>query len=218
MQNDAKGTQLPTDKRGVSIHYSHPSEAQALVKIQEFQGVHLPSPIEMNMKNLRGIYWRWLQELDSYDFKAIHVAGKKTGSGDGLSRSSYLPKGKTLVFHTSYQGTPHLGLNHAALKEAKEQDKILRMVNKCVKGHPPKSKEDIRCSPIDSHVYHQHLTVLDVNKGNILVMTRGPGFKQEVLRILVPNQASSMMRSSSSYTCTLHPVNSVPRQPLSVQP
>ena len=158
---------------------------------------HQPLKWLRSMKNPKGIYWRWLNELESYDFEVVHVAGKKTGAADGLSRSSHLPEptaeeeaeAEEFVFRTSEQGLPTTKLDRVALKDAQEQDEVLRTVKKWVKGDPPKSKEEIRGLPHDAHVYHQHLAVLDVDEGDLLVMKKIPGFNQEVQRILVPNKA-----------------------------
>ena len=157
---------------------------------------HQPLKWLRTMKSPKGIYWRWIQELESYDFEVIHVAGKKTGAADGLSRSTHLPEpteeeiaeGEEFVFRIPDQGESHPKLDRVALKEAQEQDEVLRTVKKWVKGDPPKSKEEIRGLPHDAHVYHQHLAVLDVDEGDLLVMTKSPGFNQEGQRILVPNQ------------------------------
>ena len=158
---------------------------------------HQPLKWLRSMKNPKGIYWRWLNELESYDFEVVHVAGKKTGAADGLSRSSHLPEptaeeeaeAEEFVFRTSEQGLPTTKLDRVALKDAQEQDEVLRTVKKWVKGDPPKSKEEIRGLPHDAHVYHQHLAVLDVDEGDLLVMKKTPGFNKEVQRILIPNQA-----------------------------
>ena len=158
---------------------------------------HQPLKWLRTMKNPKGIYWRWLNELESYDFEVVHVAGKNTGAADGLSRSSHLPEpteeevaeAEEYVFRTSDQGVYHSKLDRVALKEAQEQDEVLRIVRKWVKGDPPKTKEEIKGLPQDAHVYHQHLAVLDVDEGDLLVMKKSPGFNREVQRILVPNNA-----------------------------
>ena len=158
---------------------------------------HQPLKWLRSMKNPKGIYWRWLNELESYDFEVVHVAGKKTGAADGLSRSSHLPEptaeeeaeAEEFVFRTSEQGLPTTKLDRVALKDAQEQDEVLQTVRRWVKGDPPKSKEEIRGLPQDAHVYHQHLAVLDVDEGDLLVMKKIPGFNQQGQRILVPNKA-----------------------------
>ena len=149
------------------------------------------------MKNPKGIYWRWLNELESYDFEVVHVAGKKTGAADGLSRSSHLPEptaeeeaeADEFVFRTAEQGMPTTKLDRVALKEAQEKDEVLKMVKKWVKGDPPTTKEETRGLPHDAHVYRQHLEVLDVDEGDLLVMKCTVGLQQGAHRILVPNQA-----------------------------
>ena len=55
---------------------------------------HSPLKWLRSMKNPRSIMFRWLQELESYDFVVEHVAGKLTGAADGLSKSTHLPKAK----------------------------------------------------------------------------------------------------------------------------
>ena len=127
----------------------------------------------------------------------IHVAGKSTTAADGLSRSSHLPEpteeekaeAEEFVFRTVDQTGHHSKLDRVALKEAQEQDEVLRLVKKWVKGDPPETKEEIKGLPQDAHVYHQHLAVLDVDEGDLLVMRKSPGFNKEVQRILVPNNA-----------------------------
>ena len=158
---------------------------------------HQPLKWLRTMKNPKGIYWRWLNELESYDFEVIHVAGKSTTAADGLSRSSHLPEpteeekaeAEEFVFRTVDQTGHHSKLDRVALKEAQEQDEVLRLVKKWVKGDPPETKEEIKGLPQDAHVYHQHLAVLDVDEGDLLVMRKSPGFNKEVQRILVPNNA-----------------------------
>ena len=78
------------------------------------------------------------------------------------------------------------------MKEAQEQDEVLNIVKKWIKIDPPKSMAEIKSLPQDVHVYHQHLSVLNVDEGNLVVMSKSPGsFTKEVQRILVPNQANS---------------------------
>ena len=157
---------------------------------------HQPLKWLRSMKNPKGIYWRWLNELESYDFEVVHVAGKKTGAADGLSRSSHLPEptaeeeaeAEEFVYRTTEQGMPTTKLDRVALKDAQEQDEVLKTVRKWVKGDPPKTKEEIRGLPQDAHVYHQHLAILDVDEGDILVMKKSSGFNKEVQRILVPSK------------------------------
>ena len=43
------------------------------------------------MKSSRGIWFRWLCEVQSYQFTVVHQAGKLIPHVDGLSRSSHLP-------------------------------------------------------------------------------------------------------------------------------
>ena len=51
---------------------------------------HQPLQWLQKMKNPRGIYWRWLAELATYDFEIRYKPGKKIGAADGLSRSPHM--------------------------------------------------------------------------------------------------------------------------------
>ena len=42
------------------------------------------------MKKLTGIYFRWLSELQSFEFEIKHRPGKKNLNADALSRSKHL--------------------------------------------------------------------------------------------------------------------------------
>jgi len=42
------------------------------------------------MKKLTGMYFRWLSEIQSYDFIVRHRPGKQNSNADGMSRSSHL--------------------------------------------------------------------------------------------------------------------------------
>ena len=162
---------------------------------------HSPLKWLRSMKNPRGIIFRWLQELESYDFTVEHVAGKLTGAADGLSRSSHLrdPTPEEVAESEEYimrvsaiddprPGLEDLQLNRTKLREQQEQDEVLQRVKKWVKGNPPKSKEELRGLPEDCKVYHQHLGVLDVDEGDLLVMKGISRFEGDrpTPRLLVP--------------------------------
>ena len=42
------------------------------------------------MKKLTGMYFRWLSEIQSYDFIVRHRPGKQNSNADGMSRSNHL--------------------------------------------------------------------------------------------------------------------------------
>ena len=150
------------------------------------------------MKNPRGILFRWIQELDSYDFTISHIAGKLTGAADGLSRSSHLrdPTPEEITESEEYVGvigdddniTESITLNRVNIKIQQQTDDVLKEVLKWVKGDPPPSKEDIRHLPEDCKVYRQYLRVLEIDEGGLLVMKAHPRFEgdDQPHRILVP--------------------------------
>ena len=45
---------------------------------------------EETMKKLTGMYFRWLSEIQSYDFIVMHRSGKQNSNADGMSRSSHM--------------------------------------------------------------------------------------------------------------------------------
>ena len=163
---------------------------------------HSPLKWLRSMKNPRGIIFRWLQELESYDFTVDHVAGKSTGAADGLSRSTHLrdptpeevAEAEEYVGRLCVMGGPNLNLgalrlNRTKIREQQEQDEVLKRVKVWVKGNPPKSKEQLRGLPEDCKVYHQHLEVLDVDEGDALVIEATPRFEGDrpTPRLLVPD-------------------------------
>ena len=44
------------------------------------------------MKNPTGIWARWLELIDSFQFKIEHRSGKKHGNADAMSRAPHLPE------------------------------------------------------------------------------------------------------------------------------
>ena len=56
------------------------------------------------MKMSRGVYWRWLMELESYQFTVVHRVEKLIPHVESLSRSSHLPPPEDHVQHMSEAG------------------------------------------------------------------------------------------------------------------
>jgi deoxyuridine 5'-triphosphate nucleotidohydrolase len=161
---------------------------------------HSPLKWLRSIKNPRGIFFRWLQELESYDFEVRHVAGKDTGAADGLSRSTHLrdptpeevAESEEYVGHVGAMGDPNdpeaVQMNRVSIREAQLQDYTLKLVRKWVKGNPPKDKQEIRALPEDARVYHQHLKLLTLDEGDTLVMKSLSKFQGDdpPPRILIP--------------------------------
>merc|ERR1711994_709454 len=45
-----------------------------------------------NLKKPKGIWWRWLDLIQSFNFDIEHRPGKKHGNVDSLSRAPHLPE------------------------------------------------------------------------------------------------------------------------------
>ena len=105
------------------------------------------------MKNPKGILFKWIQELDSYNFEIQHISGKLTGAAYGLSWSSYLrdPTPEEIAESEEYVGalgdddniTESITLNRVNLNIQQQSDDVLKEVLKWVKGGDTPSKEDM---------------------------------------------------------------------------
>ena len=60
-----------------------------------------------------------------------------------------MAEGEEYVFQTFDQSVYHSKLDRVALEDAHEQDEVLRVVKKWVKGDPPNTKEEIKGLPQD---------------------------------------------------------------------
>ena len=157
-----------------------------------------------SMKNPRGIFFRWLQELSSYEFEIHHVPGKSTGAADGLSRSEHLPDPTPEEEAESVEFVGHVGdnladdmevpdegvleaarWNRAGLKQAQEEDEVLGHVKRWVKGARP-TKEEVRGLPQDAWCYYKQLEVLDVDEGDTLIRRKKDKGGKQLQQILIP--------------------------------
>ena len=175
---------------------------------------HQPLQWLQKMKNPRGIFWRWLAELATYEFEIRYKPGKQVGAADGLSRSPHMedPTSEEVAESEEFVGHLQPGLNNVEgatldrdrIKREQEEDEVLRAVRKWVKGDPPRSKEDLRGLPEDAHVYYKLLGLLHEDEGGVLVR-KAAGEEQvdQPDRILVPsNQA---MHNGVFYWSHEHP-------------
>jgi hypothetical protein len=86
-----------------------------------------------SIKTPRGIWFRWLQEVSSYNFIVKHRPGKKNQNADGLSRSSHLPPAseeevKEQEEYMGAMGADDEVLDSDLIKEAQQEDEVLRRV------------------------------------------------------------------------------------------
>ena len=175
---------------------------------------HQPLQWLQKMKNPRGIYWRWLAELATYDFEIRYKPGKQVGAADGLSRSPHMEDPTTEEVAESEEFVGHLqpapnnmegdSLDRAHIKQKQEEDEVLQVVRKWVKGDPPKNKEDLRGLPEDAHVYYKLLPLLHEDEGGVLVRKAdGEDQVDQPDRILVPSNQT--MHNKVFYWSHEHP-------------
>ena len=107
------------------------------------------------MKSSRGIWFRWLQELESFQYEVVHRAGKLIPHVDGLSRSGHLPEPEE---HEEMEQAEYLqvleehsficeiseGLDTEKLLIAQRADKHLQQVNKWITNKVVLTREDLK--------------------------------------------------------------------------
>jgi len=171
---------------------------------------HKPLQWLQTMKNPKGIYWRWLAGLATYDFEVRYKPGSQIGAADGLSRSPHMrdPTPEEVEESEEFVGQveseaegsdePLLGKEH--LQRAQLEDEVLRLVKKWTRD-PPKGKEELRGLPEDAIVYSRLLKSIEENEEGILVR-KGSREGQDD-RILVPN--TQQMQNEVFYWSHEHP-------------
>ena len=130
------------------------------------------------MKKLTGIYFRWLSEIQEYDFEIRHRPGKQNSNCDALSRCDHLElptreeeEEEEGYVHRLYKAVRELEEHSGAIRNLhrnnnkltkeniiKEQkmDGILGQVRKWVREGKLPSKRDIRDQPEELKVYFQN--------------------------------------------------------------
>ena len=136
------------------------------------------------MKKLTGIYFRWLSEIQSFDFDVFHRPGKKNTNADALSRSNHLelPSQEEVdeesgYIHKLYNLVKELEAkdeqirnlqNDKLLKDniVREQkdDEIIGQVRGWVERGNLPTKQEIRDQPEELKIYHQNFESLKVEK------------------------------------------------------
>ena len=138
------------------------------------------------MKKLTGMYFRWLSEIQSYEFEVYHRPGKKNTNADAMSRSNHMDEPtqededeEAGYIHRLYCLVKKLEDDDEQIKNlhrtgdklmkdniVREQkdDSILREVRKWIKKNKLPTKQEIRDQPEELKVYHQNFEVLKVEK------------------------------------------------------
>ena len=135
-------------------------------------------------------------ELTSYNFTVQHVPGKKTGTADGLSRSSHLPpptqeeinEEEELIANimNSMDGKgKKVTMNGENIKIAQEEDKVLGLVKRWLRTGRKLMKEDVKGLNQDAWFYYRVLNLLTLDDNDV-IRIRGLN-KDQTDRILIPD-------------------------------
>ena len=138
------------------------------------------------MKKLTGIYFRWLSEIQSFDFDVYHRPGKENTNADAVSRSSHLEyptkeeeEEEADYIHRLYDLVRKLEAEDEKIRSlhsnsdkltkdnlVKEQkdDEILKQVRTWIKNNKLPSKQEIKDQPEELKVYFQNFEILTLEK------------------------------------------------------
>lgn len=174
---------------------------------------HKPLQWLQTMKNPKGIYWRWLAELATYEFEVRYKPGKQIGAADGLSRSPHMrdPTPEEIQESEEFVGHVEPGddgpgeslLSKEPIKQAQEEDEVLRLVRKWIEN-PPEGREELRGLPEEAIIYSKLLGCIYENEEGILVR-KGNRENEESKpdRILIPSV--QRMQDEVFYWSHAHP-------------
>ena len=149
-----------------------------------------------SMKNPRGIFARWLMELQSFNFTVQHVPGKKTGAADGLSRSSHLPPPTqdeineeeeliaNIIGSTDGKGKK-VTMDWENIRTAQEEDEVLGLVKRWLKTGTKPNKEEVKGLNQDTWFYYRVLNLLTLDNNDV-IRIKGLN-KDRTDRILIPD-------------------------------
>ena len=139
------------------------------------------------MKKLTGIYFRWLSEIQEYDFEIRHRPGKKNSNCDAMSRCDHLElptkeeeEEEEGYIHRLYSLVRKLEEHSGAIRNLhrnndrltkdniireQKRDEILGQVRKWVRTGELPSKQDIRDQPEELKVYYQNFPLFKIKRG-----------------------------------------------------
>ena len=158
-----------------------------------------------SLKAARGIWWRWLQEVTSYQFEITHRAGKTITHADGLSRSSHLPKPDQK--EEEEQGeyienvTEELELNMENLRREQRDDPHLKYVFKWIRTQKP-DKKDIKHLEPEVKQYWNAFEGMEI-RDQLMYMKyqANQNIGQQTPRVVIPER----LRSQAFYYVHNHP-------------
>lgn len=145
------------------------------------------------MKKLTGIYFRWLSELQSFEFQIKHRPGKKNLNADALSRSKHLrePTKEEEDEQAEYIHSLHeLGRKLTRENIIKEQkaDETLKKVRKWIRNNRKPDKREIASENNIVKTYYQKYEALTMTNGILYNKIRCNTTEKMKHRICVPKR------------------------------
>ena len=169
------------------------------------------------IKNPRGIWFRWINEVLSYDMKVFHRPGRLNTNADSLSRCNHLDPPteedvreqeefiECLMSITNGRVTisslgendehEHETLDGELIKKSQVEDPILRKIRDWVQqGHQP-SKEELKGQDEETQAYAQILGSIFDDEGTLVYryQSNRDGYQQEMRRILIPENLRQLV-------------------------
>lgn len=135
-----------------------------------------------DFKDPKGIFFRWIEELGTYDFIVRHKPGKLNVNADLMSRADHLPPPTKEEEDEQLWPVEEIpSLSPAYIRLAQQRDMVLSKVKSWVRTGRIPSREEMRGQPRALHVYRGKIGYLKEDPRGILVE---PGEEHDV--ILVP--------------------------------
>ena len=171
------------------------------------------------MKNSRGIWFRWLTELESFQYEVIHRAGKLIKHVDGLSRSDHLPEPE---IHEETEQAEYVqamedesffnivaqmeeGLDTENLLKAQKSDKYLQQVAEWIANGKVFTKKELKeIEDKELRTYGQQLESIE-KVDEILYQKYMPNvpMARQRFRAIVPEE----LREQAFFYCHSHPAS-----------
>ena len=118
------------------------------------------------MKNPKGIFFRWLEELSEFRFEVKHRPGKLNRNADSLSRCDHLP---TKQEDEQIEAIQEEELNLRNIGKGQQDDPTLIKIREWIISRTKPSKLELRGETEELHQYANLLPQLLIDERNLLV-------------------------------------------------
>ena len=163
-----------------------------------------------SMKDPRGIQYRWLTEIQSYDFEIRHRPGRLNTNADAISRSGHMPPPSKEEEHEEAEyiaklqqyleeletdedlaeiGEANTQLSREWLIQAQKEDRVLQQVRGWVTEGKIPSNQELKGESEETRAYAQIAKECEL-KDDLLYFKDSLGFAKDekTFRILVPEE------------------------------